>query len=119
MTREEVARVIPLLNGAPQLMVKLLYGSGLRIMEARPRVQDCGNLDFANTLSAVEVPRIHSSIENDPRHSHSLSRSRKKSMTKVMCLRMAAVAASGSRLRIASTMDSCCSMTRSRLDGSE
>ncbi len=41
MTREEVARVIPLLNGAPQLFVKLLYGSGLRMMEAlRLRVQD-------------------------------------------------------------------------------
>jgi integron integrase len=44
MTREEVARVIPFLNGAPQLVVKLLYGSGLRMMEAlRMRVQD---IDF-------------------------------------------------------------------------
>jgi integrase len=44
MTREEVARVIPLFNGAPQLVVKLLYGSGLRMMEAlRLRVQD---IDF-------------------------------------------------------------------------
>jgi site-specific recombinase XerD len=44
MTREEVARVIPFLNGAPQLVVKLLYGSGLRMMEAlRLRVQD---IDF-------------------------------------------------------------------------
>ena len=41
MTREEVAGLIPLLNRAPQLIVKLLYGSGLRIMEAlRLRVQD-------------------------------------------------------------------------------
>lgn len=31
MTREEVTRVIPLLNGAPQFIVKLLYGNGLRI----------------------------------------------------------------------------------------
>jgi integrase len=44
MTREEVARVIPLFNGAPQLVVKLLYGSGLRMIEAlRMRVQD---IDF-------------------------------------------------------------------------
>jgi integrase len=44
MTREEVARVIPFLNGVPQLVVKLLYGSGLRMMEAlRMRVQD---IDF-------------------------------------------------------------------------
>jgi integron integrase len=44
MTREEVAAVISLLNGTPQLVAKLLYGSGLRIMEAvRLRIQD---LDF-------------------------------------------------------------------------
>jgi len=41
MTREEVARVITLMEGTPQLVVKLLYGSGLRITEAlRLRVQD-------------------------------------------------------------------------------
>jgi site-specific recombinase XerD len=44
LTREEVASVISLLVGTPQLVVKLLYGSGLRIMEAvRLRVQD---IDF-------------------------------------------------------------------------
>ena len=41
MTREEVACVITLMEGTPQLVVKLLYGSGLRITEAlRLRVQD-------------------------------------------------------------------------------
>lgn len=41
MTREEVAQVIALMGGVPQLVAKLLYGSGLRIMEAvRLRVQD-------------------------------------------------------------------------------
>jgi integron integrase len=41
MTREEVAGVLTLLNGTPQLVAKLLYGSGLRIMEAiRLRVKD-------------------------------------------------------------------------------
>lgn len=41
MTREEVARIIRLMEGTPQLVVKLLYGSGLRILEAlRLRVQD-------------------------------------------------------------------------------
>jgi integron integrase len=41
MTRNEVAKVIALMHGTPQLVVKLLYGSGLRIMEAvRLRVQD-------------------------------------------------------------------------------
>jgi integrase len=41
LTREEVASVISLLEGTPQLVVKLLYGSGLRIMEAmRLRVKD-------------------------------------------------------------------------------
>jgi site-specific recombinase XerD len=41
LTREEVAKVIPLVDGVSHLVVKLLYGSGLRIMEAlRLRVQD-------------------------------------------------------------------------------
>ncbi|MCW7074178.1 MAG: integron integrase [Methanophagales archaeon] len=41
MTREEVARVITLMEGTPQLVAKLLYGSGLRITEAlRLRVHD-------------------------------------------------------------------------------
>jgi integron integrase len=41
MTREEVRQVITVMEGVPQLIVKILYGSGLRIMEAvRVRVQD-------------------------------------------------------------------------------
>ena len=44
MTREEVAAIISLLDGTAQLVAKLLYGSGLRIMEAvRVRVKD---IDF-------------------------------------------------------------------------
>jgi integron integrase len=41
MTREEVAAVLSLMDGTSQLVAKLLYGSGLRIMEAvRLRVKD-------------------------------------------------------------------------------
>src|SRR4029453_12740172 len=41
MTRDEVAAVISLLDGTAQLVAKLLYGSGLHIMEAvRIRVKD-------------------------------------------------------------------------------
>lgn len=41
MTREETAKVISLMLGTPQLVAKLMYGSGLRISEAiRLRVQD-------------------------------------------------------------------------------
>jgi site-specific recombinase XerD len=41
LTPEEVKRIIGALAGTPQLVVKLLYGSGLRLMEAlRLRVQD-------------------------------------------------------------------------------
>jgi len=41
MTREAVAAVISLLDGTAQVVAKLLYGSGLRIMEAvRLRVKD-------------------------------------------------------------------------------
>lgn len=46
LTHEEVRNVIALLEGTPQLVVKLLYGSGLRISEAvRLRVQDI-DLDY-------------------------------------------------------------------------
>lgn len=45
LTREEVSRVLAIMDGVPQLVVKMLYGSGLRIMEAvRLRVKD---VDFA------------------------------------------------------------------------
>ena len=41
MSREEVKAVITLMQGMPQLIAKLLYGCGLRVMEAvRLRVQD-------------------------------------------------------------------------------
>ena len=41
LTREETARVIALMSGVHQLIVKLLYGAGLRITECiRLRVQD-------------------------------------------------------------------------------
>ncbi len=45
LTKEEVGKVIGCLSGIPQLMAKLLYGSGLRLMECvRLRVKD---IDFA------------------------------------------------------------------------
>jgi len=45
MTQEEVSTVLSLMQGVPQLMAKLLYGGGLRLMEViRLRVKD---LDFA------------------------------------------------------------------------
>jgi len=45
LTREEAQRVLAALEGTPKLVVQLLYGSGLRLMEAlRLRVKD---LDFA------------------------------------------------------------------------
>jgi integrase len=44
LTPEEVRQVIEAMSGPPQLVVKLLYGSGLRLMEGlRLRVQE---LDF-------------------------------------------------------------------------
>lgn len=46
LSRNEIGRLIKLIKGTHQIMVKLLYGSGLRLMEAvRLRVQD---LDFDN-----------------------------------------------------------------------
>jgi len=44
LSRDEVARILGVMHGVPQLVVKLLYGCGLRIKEAtRLRVQD---IDF-------------------------------------------------------------------------
>jgi integron integrase len=41
LTREEVKQILDIMVGTPQLVVKILYGCGLRVMEAvRLRVQD-------------------------------------------------------------------------------
>lgn len=72
LTREEVRSVITLMEGTPQLIVKLLYGSGLRISEAvRLRVQDIdydykqitvrsgkGNKDRVTTFSTALIPLL-------------------------------------------------------------
>ena len=76
LTRDEVAKVIPLLEGSSQLIVRLLYGSGLRIMEAvRLRVQDVdfemkqvtvrsgkGNKDRYTTFASSMVPLLESHL---------------------------------------------------------
>lgn len=51
LSRNEVARLIKYIDGTHQLMAKLLYGYGLRLMEVlRLRVQD---LDFDNNQILV------------------------------------------------------------------
>jgi integrase len=51
MTRDEVMRVLDALTGVQQLMAKLLYGSGLRLMECvRLRVKD---VDFSQRQVVV------------------------------------------------------------------
>ncbi|PYJ03088.1 MAG: integron integrase [Verrucomicrobia bacterium] len=76
MTREEVMRVIPLLEGVPQLIVQMLYGSGLRVLEAvRLRVKDVdfqmkqvtvrsgkGDKDRFTTLSASLIPLLQNHL---------------------------------------------------------
>jgi integron integrase len=76
LTPEEVRRVIALLAGLPQLVVKLLYGSGLRIAEAlRLRVQDIdfemreitvrsgkGDKDRVTTLSGSMIPALQTHL---------------------------------------------------------
>lgn len=72
MTKDEVAKVLGLMQGMPQLMAKLLYGSGLRLMECvRLRVKDIdfklkqitvragkGNKDRFTTLSEAIFPAL-------------------------------------------------------------
>jgi integrase len=76
LTRDEVMQVIPLLEGVPQLVVKLLYGSGLRIMEAvRLRVKDVdfqmkqitvrsgkGDKDRVTTFPASMIPLVENHL---------------------------------------------------------
>ncbi len=77
LTREEVARVAPLVEGVAQLVVKLLYGSGLRIMEAvRLRVKDLdfgmkqvvvrdgkGEKDRVTPLSGALIPLLENHLQ--------------------------------------------------------
>jgi integron integrase len=76
MTRDEVAAVISLLEGTAQLVAKILYGSGLRIMEAvRLRVKDVdfqmkqltvrsgkGDKDRITTFPATLTPVLQSHL---------------------------------------------------------
>jgi integrase len=76
MTREEVATILSLLDGTAQLVAKLLYGSGLRIMEAvRLRVQDIddqmqqltvrsgkGDRDRFTTVPATRTPLLQNHL---------------------------------------------------------
>ena len=53
MSKEETQRVLSAMNGTTQLMAKLLYGSGIRLMECiRMRVKD---IDFE-----INEIRVHS-----------------------------------------------------------
>ncbi len=77
LTREEVKQTLAFLEGTPELLVKLLYGSGLRITEAvRLRVQDIdfgyrqitvrngkGLSDRVTPFSESLVPLLHNHLE--------------------------------------------------------
>lgn len=77
LTQDEVKQIITLLVGVPQLLVKLLYGSGLRISEAaKLRVQDIdfdykqitvrsgkGNKDRVTTFSTGLMPFLKDHLQ--------------------------------------------------------
>jgi len=77
LTREEVSGILSLMHGTPQLVTKLLYGSGLRIMEAvRLRIKDLdfgfkqvvvrsgkGDKDRVTPLPASLVPLLENYLE--------------------------------------------------------
>ena len=77
LTKEETANVLSLIEGIPQLIVKLIYGSGLRISEAiRLRVQDIdfdlkaisvrsgkGNKDRVTTFPTSVAPFLHNHLK--------------------------------------------------------
>lgn len=59
LTKEEALRVIQCMSGTPQLMAKLLYGSGLRLSECvqlrvKPVLSEAeGDVDFAQRQIVV------------------------------------------------------------------
>lgn len=77
LTRDEVTRVISLIAGIQQLVVKMLYGAGLRIIEClRLRVHDIdfalkcltvrdgkGEKDRVTTLPEKLIPQLEEQIE--------------------------------------------------------
>jgi integron integrase len=77
LTRDETAKIITLMSGVHQLVVKLMYGSGLRVIEClRLRVHDLdldmksiivrsgkGAKDRVTTLSAGLVPALHEHLQ--------------------------------------------------------
>ncbi|MFH2045718.1 MAG: integron integrase [Pseudomonadota bacterium] len=76
MTKEETSKVISFIEGIPQLVVKLIYGCGLRISEAiRLRVQDIdqkmktvtvrsgkGNKDRVTTFPESVIPFLQNHL---------------------------------------------------------
>jgi integrase len=77
LSQNEVKNIITLLDGVPQVILKLLYGSGLRITEAvRLRVQDIdfeykqvtvrsgkGNKDRVTTFSTSLMPQLKTHLQ--------------------------------------------------------
>lgn len=77
MTRDEVRQILQLMEGTPQLIVKLLYGSGLRVIEAvRLRVKDVdyqmkqivvrsgkGAKDRISTFPATIIPLLENHLK--------------------------------------------------------
>jgi integron integrase len=77
LTREEVSKIISLMERTPQLVVKMLYGSGLRVTEAlRLRIKDAdfamrqvtvrsgkGDRDRITTLSANLIPLLENHMK--------------------------------------------------------
>lgn len=76
LTREEVGKVLALIERTPQLVVKMLYGSGLRMTEAlRLRIKDIdfamrqvtvrsgkGDRDRVTTLAATAIPLLEAQM---------------------------------------------------------
>ena len=74
LTREETARVIALMSGVHQLIVKLLYGSGLRITEClRLRGQDMDLSMKALTVRNGKGNRVgHADVSTSMIYTHVL-----------------------------------------------
>lgn len=67
LTREEVRQILTVMQGVPHFITKILYGRGLRVMEAvRIRVEEINNSRKHNLYAQERVQKIELQLSHKP-----------------------------------------------------